>query len=393
MKKLITILSLLTITIPSWGRWTGTWATAPEFTGPGDMPQTEKLAGNALRQTIHVSLGGDNMRLKLSNEYSAEPVDISSIYVANPTEGFDIDKKSARYLTFNGKRNITIPAGEAVYSDPIDFHLEPLQLLSLTTNYGASTPVNATSHRGSRTSSYIMKGESKPRKKFIPSERVEHWYNISALEVDVEGKPCIAIIGNSITDGRGTTTDKQNRWTDVLSEKLNGEAGVLNLGIGGNCVLAGGLSDPAVKRFDRDILGQNGITAILIYEGINDIGWTRESEKTAAQLIETYKKFIAQAREKGLKVYGGTITQMGNTDYLTHFHEAARQTVNDWIRNSGEYDGVVDFDAVIADPSKPDTMNPDYQFDWLHPNPAGYKAMGEHAADVLSKTGFTKSER
>lgn len=389
MKKLITVISLLALAVPSWARWTGTWATAPEFTGPGDMPQTETLTGNALRQTIHVSLGGDNMRLKLSNEYSAEPVEISSIYVANPTEGYDIDAKSARYLTFNGKKNITIPAGEAVYSDPLDFNLDPLQLLSVTTNYGSSTPVNATSHRGSRTSSYIMKGESKPKKKFVPAERLEHWYNISALEVDVDDKPCIAIIGNSITDGRGTTTDKQNRWTDVLAEGLNGEAGVLNLGIGGNCVLAGGLSDPAVKRFDRDILGQNGITAIMIYEGINDIGWSRESEKTAAQLIETYKKFIAQAREKGLKVYGGTITQMGNTDYLTYFHEAARQTVNDWIRNSGEFDAVVDFDAVIADPDKPDTMNPEYQFDWLHPNPAGYKAMGNHAVEVLSKAGFT----
>lgn len=386
MKKLTLLFALMTISLPSWGRWTGTWATAPEYTGPGDMPQIETLTGNALRQTIHVSLGGENMRLKLSNEYSAEPVEINSIYIANPTGGYDIDRKSARYLTFNGKKNITIPAGEAIYSDPIDYSLTPLQLLSITTNYGKNTPVNATSHRGSRTSSYIMKGESKPKKDFVPAERLEHWYNISALEVDVDNKPCIAIIGNSITDGRGTTTDKQNRWTDVLAEGLGGEVGVLNLGIGGNCVLAGGLSDPAVKRFDRDILGQNGVTSILIYEGINDIGWSPDSEKTAAQLIEAYQSFIAKAREKGLKVYGGTITQMGNTDYYNHFHEAARKTVNDWIRNSGSFDGVVDFDVIIADPAKPDTMNPEYQFDWLHPNPAGYKAMGTEAVDVLSKS-------
>lgn len=371
------------MSLPSWARWTGTWATAPEYTGSGDMPQTETLAGNALRQTIHVSLGGDNLRLKLSNEFSAEPVEISSIYIANPTEGSEIDASSARYLTFNGSKSVTIPAGQAIYSDPLTYPLQPLQLLSITTNYGKNTPVNATSHRGSRTSSYIMKGESKPKKSFKPTERLEHWYNIAALEVDVEGKPCIAIIGNSITDGRGTTTDRQNRWTDILAQGLNGEVGVLNLGIGGNCVINGGLSEPAMKRYDRDILGQNGLTAVMIFEGINDIGWSPESEKTARQLIEAYKTMIAKAREKGLKVYGATITQLGNTDYYTHFHEAARLTVNDWIRNSGAYDGIVDFDAVIADPDKPGTMNPDYQFDWLHPNPDGYKAMGAAATDVL----------
>lgn len=371
------------MSLPSWARWTGTWATAPEYTGSGDMPQTETLAGNALRQTIHVSLGGDNLRLKLSNEFSAEPVEISSIYIANPTEGSEIDASSARYLTFNGSKSVTIPAGQAIYSDPLTYPLQPLQLLSITTNYGKNTPVNATSHRGSRTSSYIMKGESKPKKSFKPTERLEHWYNIAALEVDVEGKPCIAIIGNSITDGRGTTTDRQNRWTDILAQGLNGEVGVLNLGIGGNCVINGGLSEPAMKRYDRDILGQNGLTAVMIFEGINDIGWSPESENTARQLIEAYKTMIAKAREKGLKVYGATITQLGNTDYYTHFHEAARLTVNDWIRNSGAYDGIVDFDAVIADPDKPGTMNPDYQFDWLHPNPDGYKAMGAAATDVL----------
>lgn len=382
-KSAFILLCAFIMSLSSRADWTGTWATAPEFTSEGDMPQTETLAGNSLRQTIHVSVGGEKLRLKLSNEFSAEPVEISSLYVANPTSGHDIDKKSAVYVKFNGKNGVTVPPGGTVYSDPFNFTLAPLQLLSITTNYGKATPVNATSHRGSRTSSYIMKGESKPRKDFIPAERVEHWYNISALEVEDESVPCIAVIGNSITDGRGTTTDLQNRWTDVMAEALDGKIAVLNLGIGGNCVLNGGISEPAVKRFDRDILGQNGITAVMIYEGINDIGWAPDSEKVAADLINAYRSFISKAREKGLKVYGATISQLGNTDYYTHFHEAARQTVNDWIRNSGEFDAVVDFDAVLADPATPTAMNPEYQYDWLHPNPAGYKAMGAKAAEIL----------
>lgn len=367
--------------------WVGTWATAPEYTGESDMPRKTVLTGNALRQTIHASLGGDTMRLKLSNEFSDEPVEIKSIYISQPTDSSAIDASKATYLKFDGKQSVTIPARGSVYSDPVKYHIEPLQLLSLTTNYGDKTPVHATSHRGSRTTSFIMQGESKPKKPFNTIEKLEHWYNIATLEVLRDDKPeCVAVIGNSITDGRGTTTDRQNRWTDVCAEALGGNMGVLNLGIGGNSVLSGGISEPAVKRFARDILGQNGITAIVIYEGINDIGGSRNAEQTAQGLIMAYESFINQAHAKGLKVYGGTITQIGHTNYWSHIHEGVRQTVNEWIRKSGKFDGVIDFDAVTADPNKPTQMNPEYQSDWLHPNPKGYKAMGNAAAEVLRST-------
>ena len=365
------------------GDWVGSWATAPEFTGEGDMPKSVSLSGNSLRQVIHVSLGSDELRLKLSNEFSNEPVEIKSVYIADPVDGVGIVPSTVRYLKFDGKNCVTIDPKGAVYSDSLKYDLKPLQLLSVTINYGDKTPKNATSHRGSRTTSYIMKGESKPKKDFDVAEKVEHWYNISALEVKADDKDCIAVIGNSITDGRGTTTDRQNRWTDVCAELLGGEVGVLNLGIGGNAVVSGGISEPAVKRFDRDVLGQNGLTGVIVYEGINDIGCSRNSEKTVGELIEAYESFISKAKAKGLKVYGGTITQLGNTDYWSDFHEAARKAVNEWIRTSGKFDGVIDFDAVIADPANPLRMNPKYQYDWLHPNPAGYKAMGEAAARVL----------
>ena len=363
--------------------WVGTWATAPEFTGPADMPQHTTLTDNAIRQIVHVSIGGDVLRLQLSNEFSREPVEIRSIYIADAKDSTAIDAKSARYLTFNGKRNVTIEGGQALFSDELRYALKPLQRLSITVNYG-KTPQNATSHRGSRTTSYIMKGESKPKKAFVVEEALDHWYNIAAIDVKADKPTCWAVLGNSITDGRGTTTNMQNRWTDVCAEYMDGKVGILNLGIGGNCVLRGGLSEPALKRFDRDIMSQRGITGIVIYEGINDIGGSRSVEQTEKELIEAYELFIGKARAAGLKVVGATITPIGNTMYWSNYHEALRQTINEWIRTSGKFDAVIDFDQVLSDPAKPTWMRADYQYDWLHPNAAGYKSMGLKAAEVLS---------
>ena len=335
---------------------------------------------------MHVSIGGDVLRLQLSNEFSREPVEIRSIYIADAKDSTGIDAKSVRYLTFNGKRNVTIEGGQAVFSDELRYALKPLQRLSITINYG-KTPQNATSHRGSRTTSYIMKGESKPKKPFVVTEALDHWYNIAAIDVvkaDVNKPTCWAVLGNSITDGRGTTTNMQNRWTDVCAEAMDGKVSILNLGIGGNCVLRGGLSEPALKRFNRDIMSQRGIMGIVIYEGINDIGGSRSVEQTEKELIEAYELFIGKARAAGLKVVGATITPIGNTMYWSHYHEALRQTINEWIRTSGKFDAVIDFDAVLSDPARPTWMRADYQYDWLHPNADGYKAMGLKAAEVLS---------
>ena len=376
------LFSLAGLTVHA-DEWVGTWATAPEFTGQGDMPQHTTLTDNSIRQIVHVSIGGDVLRLQLSNEFSREAVEIRSVYIADAKDSTAIDQRTVRYLTFAGKRNVTIEGGQALFSDELRYALKPLQRLSITINY-AKTPQNATSHRGSRTTSYIMKGESKPKKPFVVAEALDHWYNIAAIDVKADGPTCWAVLGNSITDGRGTTTNLQNRWTDVCAEALDGKVSILNLGIGGNCVLRGGLSEPALKRFDRDIMSQRGITGIVIYEGINDIGGSRSVEKTEKELIEAYELFIGKARAAGLKVVGATITPIGNTMYWSHYHEALRQTINEWIRTSGKFDAVIDFDAVLSDPQRPTWMLADYQYDWLHPNAAGYKAMGWKAAEVLS---------
>ena len=368
--------------------WEATWATAIEFTGPSDMPASS-LSNRAIRQIIHVSKGGTQLQLKLSNVHSKEPVDIKSVFIADAKEASDIDAKTAKYVTFNGKRNITIEPGKDLTSDVIGYNLKPLQLLSITINYGESTPVNASSHRGSRTTSYIIKGVAKPKTKFIDAEKVDHWYNIASLDV-LRSNPAeanaIVVLGNSITDGRGSTTNKQNRWTDAMAEALGGETSVLNLGIGGNSVLWGGLSEPAVKRFNRDILEQQGVKTLIIFQGVNDIGGSRgNSEEVAKKLTEAYKSFIDQGHAKGWKVIGATITPFKGNSYYSFFHEAARQVVNEWIRTSGAFDAVIDFDEMVRDPQDTTKLKAEYSDDWLHLNPTGYAAMGKLAAEVYKR--------
>lgn len=389
MKKILFTLALIAMTIGAKAQsandgWTATWATAVEFTGPGDMPKAS-LSNRSLREIIHISIGGETLRMQLSNIHSKEPVEIKSVFIANPLEGSDIDAKSAKYLTFNGKKNVTIEPGKAVYCDVMKYHLTPLQRLAITINYGEKTPVNASSHRGSRTTSYIIPGEAKPKTVFADAEKCDHWYNISCIDVKTsEPTPCVAVLGNSITDGRGSTTNKQNRWTDFMAEAYGGKVGVLNLGIGGNAVVRGGLSEPALVRFDRDILEQTGVTAVVIFEGVNDLGGFKPNHmEIVRNLQNAYKELIDKAKKAGKKVYLGTITPFYGNSYYTHFSEAARLTINDWIRANKDVDGVIDFDKLVQDPANPKALLPKYSDDGLHGTPAAYEAMGKFAAEIV----------
>ena len=206
--------------------WKGTWATAVEWTGKGDMPK-ESLSNRSCRQVVHVSFGGEELRVKLSNEQSKEPVEIKSVYIADTDKNSNwfVNGKTVKYLKFNGKKNVTIAPGKAIFSDDLKYALKSGQRLTITIDYGKQTPVNATSHRGSRTTSYIVNGlhrTPKPMdKSFDDGEEVDHWYNLSAIDVKTDkATPVVAILGNSITDGRGSTTNHQNRWTDFLSDAL-----------------------------------------------------------------------------------------------------------------------------------------------------------------------------
>ena len=361
--------------------FTGTWAAAAEWTGRGDMPSMS-LAGNTLREIIQVSIGGEELQLQLSNEFSKEPVEIKSIYVADALDSCDIDRKTVKELKFGGQKSVTIAPGETAMSDNFAYQLKPRQRLAVTICYG-EVPVNMTSHRGSRTTSFIATGQIAAKKKFLAAEKLDHWYSIAQLNVRTDGQvKAVAVLGNSITDGRGSTTNLQNRWPDQMAANL--DCGVLNLGIGGNCVVRGGLSEPALKRFNRDILGQKNVDRLIIFQGTNDIGTSPHAENTAKELKEAYKTLIKKAREAGIKkVYGATITAFKGNGWYSPYHEAARQDVNEWIRTSGEFDGVIDFDELTRDPSDREKLKKELSEDWLHLNAEGYRVMGEYAAEFL----------
>ena len=381
-------------TVSSAQNWVGTWATAPQTVVRSFMPYNNCMTNRSVRQVVKVSIGGDVIRLKLSNIYSMQPVEIRSIYIAHAKDSSDIDAKTAQYFKFGNSYKAVIPAGKQIVSNALKFKLRNLERVAITINY-TSAPEIPTVHMGSRTTSYIMKGVTNAHSNFAKAFRENHWYNISGIDVYTmsNNMSAIAIIGNSITDGKCSTDNAQNRWPDVMSEMLQlkhkiTNQGVLNLGIGNNRVtVPGGFGALAKERFDRDILMQSGVKKVVIFEGVNDIGAARSgsSETVARQIIESIQGMVKKAKARKMKVYLGTITPFKGAGYYTHFHEAARLYVNDWIRSQAKnVNGILDFAKLLQDPNDDRRMKREYASnDWLHPNPTGYKAMGIYAADIV----------
>ncbi len=368
-------------------KWVGTWSTAPQLVEPHNMPPEPGLTNNTLRQVVCVSIGGDKLRLKFSNEFSKSPVTMKAVQVAVSEGASAIDKATVKELKFNGKSDVTMQPGEAIVSDPFTFDLEPRMEVAITIAFGETSP-DVTGHPGSRTTSYIVAGNDvSENTDFADAVKTDHWYVINGIDVEApQSAAAVAIIGNSITDGRGSGTNKQNRWPDILAQRLlKNEAtqnvGVLNMGIGGNAVLRGGLGPTALNRFERDILNQNGVRWLIIMEGVNDLGGTRSkeaAEQVAQGLIDAYGKMIDEAHAQGIKVYGGTITPIMKSFYYKDYREVARNTVNEWIRTSGRFDAVIDFDKAIRNPEDIYSILPEAQSgDYLHPNENGYVMMGE----------------
>lgn len=396
MKRLLVFLMMFCVlsTYSLAQNWVGTWATAPQTVVKSFMPYNNCMTNRSVRQVVKVSIGGDVIRLKLSNIYSMQPVEIRSIYIAHAKDSSDIDAKTAQYFKFGNSYKTVIPAGKQIVSNALKFKLRNLERVAITINY-TSAPEIPTVHMGSRTTSYIMKGVTNAHSNFAKAFRENHWYNISGIDVYTmsNNMSAIAIIGNSITDGKCSTDNAQNRWPDVMSEMLQlkhkiTNQGVLNLGIGNNRVtVPGGFGALAKERFDRDILMQSGVKKVVIFEGVNDIGAARSgsSETVARQIIESIQGMVKKAKARKMKVYLGTITPFKGAGYYTHFHEAARLYVNDWIRNQAKnVDGILDFAKLLQDPNDDRRMKREYASnDWLHPNPTGYKAMGIYAADIV----------
>ena len=396
MKRLLVLLMVFCAisTISSAQNWVGTWATAPQTVVRSFMPYNNCMTNRSVRQVVKVSIGGDVIRLKLSNIYSMQPVEIRSIYIAHAKDSSDIDAKTAQYFKFGNSYKAVIPAGKQIVSNALKFKLRNLERVAITINY-TSAPEIPTVHMGSRTTSYIMKGVTNAHSNFAKAFRENHWYNISGIDVYTmsNNMSAIAIIGNSITDGKCSTDNAQNRWPDVMSEMLQlkhkiTNQGVLNLGIGNNRVtVPGGFGALAKERFDRDILMQSGVKKVVIFEGVNDIGAARSgsSETVARQIIESIQGMMKKAKARKMKVYLGTITPFKGAGYYPHPHEAARLYVNGWIRSQAKnVDGILDFAKLLQDPNDDRRMKREYASnDWLHPNPTGYKAMGIYAADIV----------
>ena len=381
-------------------KWVGTWGTARQLVEPNNMPPAPGLTNNTLRQIVAVSIGGKSLRLRFSNEFSKSPVTLKVVQIASSKGGSAIDEAKTKALKFNGKNEITMQPGSEAISDPIAFDLKPRQEVAITIAF-AETSETVTGHPGSRTTSYILAGnQTAPNTDYTTAVKTDHWYVITGIDVESTEKNAGAVVtfGDSITDGRGSGTNKQNRWPDILAmslqkNKATQNVGVLNMGIGGNAVLRGGLGPYALSRFEHDVLNQSGVKWVIIYEGVNDLGSKRDSTMAyniANGLIDAYQKMIKDAHAKGIKVYGATITPFKKNNYYTVHAEGARKKVNNWIRTSGLYDGVIDFDKTIRDPADPETMVEEAvpglnANDHLHPNEKGYVMMGESIDTKLFK--------
>lgn len=385
----LTLIFCLTLGfgLPGWAAesWVGTWATSAFREAAKDQPT---LTGTTLRQVVHVSIGGHRVRLQLSNVFGPSDLVLSGVHLAMAKSDGAIDPGTDRALTFQGRTEAVIPAGAVLLSDAVDFDLPPLADAAITMQF-KQVPEILTTHPGSRATSYAEPGAALAAPTLPTAAKVVHWYFLGALDVMAPAPSgAVVALGDSITDGHGTTTDHNNRWTDILAQRLQANpatahVGVLNQGIGGNRLLRDGLGPNMLARFNRDVLVQTGVRWVIVQAGINDIGTRLDARKhgwpyaSADAIIGADEQLIARAHARGLKIYGATISPYGGCGfYWSADGEADRQTINHWIRTSGQFDAVIDFDAALRDPKDPGRLAPVFdKGDHLHPSLAGYAEM------------------
>jgi lysophospholipase L1-like esterase len=425
---LVSSVAALVAIAPAFGAkkasdyWVGTWATAlvlrppgppggppaaggPPPAGPNSPPGGPAAPGGAprppppatvqnqtLREIVHISIGGDKVRVVLSNVFGTAPLEIGGAAIALQTEGPAVEPSSIKKLSFSGRPKATILPGATLVSDPVELKLAPLTNLAIDLYIPGDIGVGTsptTTHNGATQTSYISTVGDHAGEVSLPVDKpFGAWFALARVEVAApESARAVVTFGDSITDGARSTVDANARWPDELARRLaaqkKGEVAVLNAGISGNRVLGddaafrAGYS--ALARFDKDVLMQTGVTHVIVLEGINDIGVARANASPSADdLIAGHRQLIARAHARGLKIYGATLTPFEGAAYYTPEGEAKRQALNNWIRTSGEYDGVIDFDKVARDSAAPSKFATAVDSgDHLHPGDAGYKAMGD----------------
>lgn len=398
------------------GHWVDTWTAMPQLTESTNLPPPPfngtdgtVFRNSTIRQTLHMSIGASQIRIRISNRFGITNLPISAVTVALPFNNSAgqsaIQPNTLQKVTFSGNTSFSIPDGTLLVSDPLNFPIKPQSEIAVTIYLAdGQTTYDITSHPGSRTTTWFSFGNYVNAQNLTdPStQSVAHWYFLSAIEAWVpQSNRGFAIVGDSITDGRGSTTDANNRWPDLVLAKMQrnpstSSIAVLNQAAGGNRILADGLGPAALGRIDRDVLAQSGIKYAMIFEGVNDIGDAATDPVSQAQIgdavIEAYKQIVVRVHTFGIPMFAATITPFGAPNstiqpYSDPEREKTRQRVNTFIRTSGLFDAVVDFDQFVRDPKNQSQLNPLYNSgDFLHPNVAGY----QHIADLFPLDIFTR---
>ncbi len=379
--------------------WVGSWGASPlaPSVAVGPFPAAPSFSNQTIRQVVRLSAGGSRLRLRLSNEYGTRPLEIGDVHVALVDSNGSLSSGTDRAVTFGGAGKATIPPGAPFLSDAIELPVDALATLSVSIYLPGDTGP-CTCHSTGMQDAYVSKPGDFTAGVFEPVSTMQARAFLTGVEVDgSRSSRTVVVLGDSISDGIGSTANANHRWPDLLADRLDArggrQSGVVNEGISGNRILADGAGDSALARFDRDVLSVPGITHLIVFEGVNDLGFAygkfdgplaamRDSmpkgQATADALIEGLRQIIDRAHGHGIKVYGATITPYQGAAYYAAEGDAVRERVNEWIRKGGEFDGVLDFDAVLRDPNHPAKIRDGWHAgDFLHGSDAGYRALAD----------------
>ncbi len=365
--------------------WVGTWATSPFDGDPWHTVPT--LVDSTLRNVVHTSIAGKQLRVRFTNEFGIEPLRIGAASIAASTGTSSIDPASQHDLTFGGSPSIVIPPGAQALSDPVPMATAAFTDLAISLYLPLQQISDVTVHSSAQQDNYILPGNHVREASLTAPVLTQSWYFVKGVDVEAAPKQAAVVaFGDSITDGAYVTENSNHRWPDYLATRLQQNPATANLsvldqGIGGNCILIHCIGQNSMARFDRDVLSQAGVKYVIILEGINDIGGLHNPNRpdyklTAEDLEQGLAQLVARAHEHGIKVIGATLTPYKGAGYFTEKGEAIRQALNHWILTSGIFDGTVDFDKATSDPSNPQVFAPQYDSgDHLHPKDPGYAAM------------------
>ena len=379
-------------------RWFATWA-ASQLEGPPRPPadsvdRRPTYSNRTLREIVHTTIGGNRVRIRVSNEYGDRPLMIGSAHIAVRDTGSAIVAATDRVLTFGGRKSVVVRQGATIISDPATLAVPQLGDLAVSL-YIADTARATTRHALALQTNYVSSEGDFTASTTLAADTIRSWLFLSGVDVvNPAATGVIVALGNSITDGASSTPNTNRRWPNILAARLLASTseppkGVVDAGISGNRVLSPGAGPSALARFDRDVLMQPGVTHVIVLEGINDLN--PRTPVSADEIIFGLRQLAQRAHERGLQIYGATLTPAARLRGFTDELEAKRQAVNAWIRTGGAFDAVIDLDMATRDPSHPSQFLPAFDSgDHLHPSDAGHRAMGEAIDLALFRGGFDR---